>query len=84
MHIKSAPEKNRDAVVIENRKSKKGKIQVVQGDHGQILVQEEEGEGGAAVQEEGKGGAAVEDGGSSWSFESLFKGATATEGASRR
>ena len=30
------------------------------------------------------GGAAVEDGGSSWSFESLFKGATATEGASRR
>ena len=26
------------------------------------------------------GGAAVEDGGSSWSFESLFKGATATEG----
>ena len=30
------------------------------------------------------GGAAVEDGDSSWSFESLFKGATATEGASRR
>ena len=37
-------------------------------------------ENNAGKENDEPGGAAVEDGGSSWSFESLFKGATATEG----